>query len=317
MAQLSTLNYQDVKMIELDKKLKNNLDMILKMHGFTSFAFNVWVSLIAPLIVGYYITLYFNALEGQDPKERVANFLSQEAIPIVSIFLVHLLVSWWLFKQSKMSHTGHEFDKLKNKIVETEAELQQQKEKQNFVDYSIILMDIVTDLLKNNPKIDNQALYDNVLSSLNLFREELFKFGGEAKYNFVIYEYDAGSNKLKIKSRILDDRLQPQGRDWDIGVGHVGISFANKRCMICHDAAKSTELPMNESDAANYSSFISTPIVRPLLPDQSEPQPYGVLVVTSSAPNQFIAGLHDDFLRNLCDTLSIVITSNQEAENES
>lgn len=303
-------------MQNLKRKLQKNLTIKTQMHTIASIGFNIWVTLIAPLVIGYYVTLYFNAITISDPKTGFDSFWNTHSIPVVILILAHIFVSLWLFLQTRMSHTADEFDLISEKLELSKIENSKILRKMEFVDYSVITIDAITDLFKNNPQFTKSEIYRNVLHVLSQFREGLFNFGGKALYNFVIYEYNPNSNLLEIKERIHDDRLDTQGRSWEVGVGHVGISFANKRCMICHDASNSTELPMSKNDASNYSSFISSPIVKPLAQDQSQPLPYGVLVITSSEPNQFITDLHDDFLRNLCDIMSIVLTSMEEKQNE-
>jgi len=296
-------------------KLKRNQLIINGLNSAYSIGFNIWVTLIAPFIIGYYVTLYYSSITTNDPSAGLSYFLHTHGISIVVVFIIHILVSIWTFYQARMYHTAHEFEALENRLKKVELDKRSIISRMTFIDYSVVIMDIFTDLLKNNPNIKKQDIYESLISYLNQFRQELFNFSGQALYNFAIYEFNYESKKLEIAYRIHDDRLDTKGRSWGIGMGHVGMSFAQRRSMICNDAAESSELSMSDSDLVNYSSFISTPIGKPLSSD-NEPDPYGVLVITSSEPNQFIANLHDDFLRNLCDIMSIKLTSILEASDE-
>lgn len=296
-------------------KIKKNQLIINRLNGAYSIGFNIWVTLISPFIIGYYVTLYYSSITTKDPSSGLDHFFNTHGVSIVVVLVVHVAVSIWMFNQARMSHTMHEFEVIENQLKKVEKEKENIIIRTTFIDYSVVIMDIFTDLLKNNPNIKKQEMYESIISYLNQFRQELFNFPGEALYNFAIYEFNEKSRQLEMAYRIHDDRLDTKGRSWSVGMGHVGMSFAQRRSMICNDAAKSSELSMSDSDLVNYSSFISTPIGKPLSID-NEPDPYGVLVITSSEPNQFIANLHDDFLRNICDIISIKLSSMLEVSYE-
>ncbi|RUM56514.1 MAG: hypothetical protein DSY86_00320, partial [Marinomonas sp.] len=265
-------------------KLRKNQKIINSTFAVYTVVLNFWVTLVAPFIIGYYVTLYYTAITTDDPTKGVSSFLSDNLVHLVVVVGLHIGVSIWTFNQSRMSHTLLEVEAIQDKLNRAESDKGRIIERMTFIDYSVTVMDIFTDLLKNNPHITKAEIYRSLLSYLSQFRKELFNFEGGALYNFAIYELNPAKRKLELVERVHDDRLSTQGRSWGIGVGHVGMSFAQKRSMICNDASKSSELNMSSADLSSYSSFISTPIGRPLSGDHlnEEPDPYGVLVVTSS-----------------------------------
>lgn len=152
-----------------------------------------------------------------------------------------------------------------------------------------------------------------VMRPLDLFRGELFLYSGEARYNFALYRYDAESKKLYPYHRVVDSRISTRGRHWQPGKGHIGLCFTKGEVLYSPDVTKSPELAQDheKGDAENYRSFISVPVFRSVRGFENEnargsDYVEGVLVVTSSEPEQFDERAHSNLLKMISMIISLV-----------
>lgn len=158
--------------------------------------------------------------------------------------------------------------------------------------------------------ITREELHDaisDVLTSVIALREEIFGYRG-AKYNLSVYLFSPTKNKLVPFFRNMDDRLARNNREWKPGIGHVGFCFLRQETIISQDIAASPELSRDNDagDEVAYRSMCSTPIFS-LSNDPTENEAKGVLIITSSAPNQFTQEVHQAFIETLATILAIVI----------
>lgn len=165
-----------------------------------------------------------------------------------------------------------------------------------------------------------QDIIANVMRPLDLFRGELFLYSGEAKYNFAFYRYDSENSELCPYHRIVDSRISTRGRHWKPGKGHIGLCFTKGEVLYSPDVTKSPELAQDhkEGDEENYRSFISVPVfqsVRGFENENAWGSDYveGVLVVTSSEPEQFDKRAHSSLLKMVSMIISLVF---QLSENK-
>lgn len=155
--------------------------------------------------------------------------------------------------------------------------------------------------------ITQSELHDaisDVLTSVIALREEIFGYGG-AKHNISVYLFSSQRNRLVPFFRDMDDRLTQNDREWEPGIGHVGFCFLRKETIISEDITQSHELSRDndEGDEGAYRSMCSTPIFSL----SADPEVKGVLIITSSAPNQFKPEVHQAFIETLAAVLAIVI----------
>lgn len=142
-------------------------------------------------------------------------------------------------------------------------------------------------------------------------RQELFGFGNGAMYNIAVYLYDNEDGKLKLIFREHDNRITTKNRDWEIGVGHIGVCYAQQNTLYSPDLMLVQELhdikggdEVRGHDNRYYRSMLSTPIFESIESDDNDVV-LGVLVVTSSEPNQFNREVHEPFIMSMSNILTL------------
>ena len=168
-----------------------------------------------------------------------------------------------------------------------------------------------------DPTNDLEQGIDLVLNSCVTFRADIFRFRAEDLYNFAVYLYDENDDVLRVAWRKCDSRIDCQDREWKPGEGHVGMCYARKSEIFSNNVPNSDELERDEpEDDGKYVSMVSIPVFQSgdfpgnesgSFNASPDAEPLGVLVVTSSAPNQFDEKLHKSFLLSLSFHLSFVI----------
>jgi hypothetical protein len=140
---------------------------------------------------------------------------------------------------------------------------------------------------------DLRSLIDNILEPLVTNGEEVFGFGPNEKWNFVVYAYQTSKDKLVPVWRRKGEAHPSQGfgREWGRGQGHVGFAYANARAIITEDArtadvknlVSASEGLARSYDDEVYVSFASVPVG----PVANQAEPLGVLVATSDRSGRF------------------------------
>ncbi|WP_146110047.1 hypothetical protein [Salinibacter sp. 10B] len=156
-----------------------------------------------------------------------------------------------------------------------------------------------------------EELVREALYSVVGLRKEIFGFSGE-RYNFAVYQYNSERDVLHVLYRDVHRDIPRQDREWKPGFGHVGFCFIRREAVLSHDVTESEEMAddQSETDDEHYVSIAAAPIFSLTSGDDSDPR--GVLVITSSAPNQFEKAIHRPFLIVLANILSMLfhITDN-------
>ena len=177
----------------------------------------------------------------------------------------------------------------KNKEDEEEIRLYLGKFKEHFrrqiaLQASLVILNHLLHEHKTEPSVSD---LEKLISPLIKDRSETLGFRNEEYYNFVVYILDKTDKELKVFYRSCDDRIQRTDRSWSIGVGHVGIAFANNQTIIKSDSAGNPEYKSKhskETDDKYYASFISSPIFNGYNTEKDE---IGIFEITSSRPGHF------------------------------
>lgn len=122
--------------------------------------------------------------------------------------------------------------------------------------------------------------------------EKATLFGMDSdRWNFAIYLYDAGDNRLNCKACRRPIRAEEEAphRSWKPGEGHVGIAFQTKREIVAGDTSEpearalfdGPDPTMRDVDRARYRSIASIPI------SLANASPVGIVVATSDTPGRF------------------------------
>jgi hypothetical protein len=121
-------------------------------------------------------------------------------------------------------------------------------------------------------------------------RDYLFHFSTKNIWSFGIYLYDKKEGRLKPVYRQRHDRHPSishtgSGRVWEIGQGHVGACFANRRTIRGPGQGNIPDNKRREYDDEAYTNYVATPIG--MVHQHDSAHPFGVLIVTTSGENCF------------------------------
>jgi len=145
-----------------------------------------------------------------------------------------------------------------------------------------------------------------ILDSWIKGRSDIFLFeNGNAMYNFAIYLINpSNKDELICVFRDHDNRIEPKNRSWTKGVGHVGICWSREETQFSKDTTQdittTNRKKFRQEDSVYYKSLIAEPI-------QREGQISGVLVLTSSEPEQFDQEVHTQCVRVMARLLALAL----------
>jgi hypothetical protein len=309
-----------------------NADIIEKVSVFS----NVWMTLIAPIIVGIFISYWFSKSDG--------NIALIEWVFVAVFLSIHCFLAFFQHKVDKKYHTFPQIIALYDKYnaqVETYNKLRLSH--QNTTDLSIAQITTLylisaeldkavgdlnkelhkeierSDLKPPLPLYDSlEALMDkhltNLLWPLVVKKGDLFSYKEQSLYNIALYAYNDSSAKLEVKKRFYDERISVKNRDWRPGIGHVGMTFLHKAIKCCPNIQNSTELTVtSERDSKYYCSFISVPILACEDDEQTDNNPHGVLVLTSAMESQFNLARDQFFLQAISKMLAVYLDKQEHA----
>jgi len=229
---------------------------------------------------------------------------------IVPVGLAHLLIGGITILNTKpLPQYASEYEALEEKYFEKwlESETFQHLLAQSNYAVEVVWYSLsaLRDIMRRNELFTKEYVKNDVeaiLRPLIDLRSEVLGFASAmARYNFAVYLYHEEEQKLKVFFRECDNRIEQTNRSWTPGVGHVGICYARRTTIISPDIYTSPELWKDgkDSDRDNYRSMASTPIFA------DSDTVLGVLVTTSSIPNQFSENEHTTLFNILSNTLTL------------
>lgn len=296
----------------------HNFRLTERMEVFSS----VWMTLIAPLVVGAFVSEWFSAAGGS---------LSLTTCLFAIAFVgIHGFLAYCQFSSRKKEITHYEVDEIKkshNSQVEQYNSLRSRYKELNWLHIVqsnviyLISMELdkavgeLSELMrKEQVPLESGLLplterhLEAIVWPLIVNRESLFGYAEQSLYNLALYVYDKNSDSLIVKKRFCDSRIVQQNRCWRPGMGHVGMAFLHKELKICPDISESTELrTKSDSDRKTYRSFISVPIIACEDDENTENKPHGVLVLTSAHKEQFDVQRDQIFLLTVSKLLAIYL----------
>lgn len=307
------MNITDIR----DKAIKNRKteNKIIKS---SVIAASTWTTLIAPIIIGA-------ALTRAIPTN---NITLVEGIFYSTFSIIHILATIIIFRSSSMHSLSKDAEEIidenirLNDILLPEAiQYSQLQQLQTITCYLATLeLEQAIEELNKSKNLSLAAFVETaeghfarILKPLSDNRENLFMYKEGSLYNIALYIYDPETNLLNIRWRDCDKRLRQTNRSWQPGFGHVGLSFLHNEIKMCPDISKSTELTSSytESDTRQYRSFLSVPISECQRPDHgtdgASQKPFGVIVLTSVAPEQFSLQRDKVLMLTIAKLLSIYI----------
>ncbi|RPF11465.1 GAF domain-containing protein [Vibrio crassostreae] len=307
---------------------------------------NLWMTLIAPVIVGTLISYWFSIKSSNGTEtDDTSNILLLLVIFAVVFLFVHCYLAWFQIKNAKKHHTHPQVVELIDTHNENVKNYNKLRESHQYVsDLSIAqvttlylvsaeLDKAIGDLnkelrkeLERDPKDPPLPLLNSIsalmdkhlndlLWPLKVKKGDLFSYKEDSLYNIALYVYNETSARLEVKKRFNDSRIETQNRDWRPGIGHVGMTFLHKEIKSCPNINHSTELTVKtEKDSKYYRAFISVPILACEDNEQTENEPHGVLVLTSATEHQFDLYRDQFFLQAISKMLSVYLDKQEHAQ---
>lgn len=262
----------------------------------------VVVGVIFPLIEAFLVNHITTVFTTPGPEGSPPRFPMMSTGLLILIGVVHLvLLGVTVIAATPLPQFLVEFDEQ----AQTLETVQQRTDQQTLISSTFRAATLTAQLSmtaveecasqKDRPLED---VFRSILDPWIQVRSEVFWFTqGDAYYNFSVYlQGNAGTLQVVYKKR--DDRLvtteavggkqQPRAsREWPVGHGHVGMCFARQRSLFSPDAAVADDLldTGRPEDREFYRSLVSTPIM-------VDGSARGVLIVTSSVPNQMEKEIH-------------------------
>lgn len=320
MLYIQTGDEMDARKIE--QVLKKNRHINAKFASHFISAFNVWNTLLAPVLIGLGVSYLF---QYKDDVSKINNLFFILCFVLIIIHLAFAIGFNYLDKRSDTSVELAEVSINYNGLVSDIETIKERTHISNELSATQKLVIYLATLKVNshirdvlNKKKENTFSEDELEKFVNEFietiikylsknRETLFGYESKSRYNIALYIYDPNEEQLVVQARHCDDRIDRKDRPWKAGFGHVGLTYLHKELKICPDIHKSSELKItNSSDKINYCSFISVPILT-YHEDSTENDCLGVLVLTSALPEQFSLARDKDFLQNISSLIAIYI----------
>jgi hypothetical protein len=168
---------------------------------------------------------------------------------------------------------------------------------------------LVIEKISHNAQGSLEEVFKEVLEPWLAMSREIFWFlDTDTRANFAVYlmrNTGTDTGKLTKEFRYCDKRIPQTNRKWEPGRGHVGICFAQGKTIFSPDiaVAEVSELlgadnPQDiAKDRENYRSLVSTPIM-------VNGSQKGVLVITSSKPDQFEKEIHQPIVEVIATLLA-------------
>jgi len=258
-----------------DNSLMADIIANLQLLAFLQKLIQLFTSVIFPIVEGIII----NQLTGEQTNETMVTsaFIALFTIVLIHCFLVYIQLSSNLLSP--------------NLILDLDRTT---KEKDNIASYQNSLVKVIEAIKLNLIKLDNLdkniSIKDNLEEILKPWiqeRKEIFNFRNDSLYSLSIYLFDKRQSKLILKARLCDDRINQRNRSWNVGDGYVGTCYLVGEPVIWPDAAldKTPIVSSRIEDNEYYRAVIAIPI-------KCNSVVVGVLIVTSSKPEQFDEYLH-------------------------
>ncbi|QYJ98124.1 GAF domain-containing protein [Shewanella alkalitolerans] len=295
----------------------NNIVMILNR------AVTTWNNLVLPLLIGVFLAYIL------DKKTKVDEIPTFVWI-IVSIFIMiqffvaiiqhkgssfDTMIMEYRDKNAALTNIKNEFENLKTQYTKDSTCFYSQRtalrNAVNSLSYSIGLIRNVEAADREVTEEEFDTMLDSLVRPLHIFREKLFSLEAETLWNIAIYLPEIENNdELVSVWRRHDDRIVPKNRTWKPGIGVVGESFVYKSIKYYEDISKIANNSGHNSrwDIETYKSIIAIPIV-PCIDGSSEDdhKPLGVLIMTSSAAEQFNLDRDAHFLQTYANLIAILV----------
>lgn len=291
----------------------------LKKAGWVYTTCQIAVGVVLPLAEAVLVNIYTGQLADK------GGLATATLITIVLLGLLHLgLLGATIFLGSPLPQFLVEFDQQAALLErgqadahEADARAEQQGTMALTFWYAVgaaqLSLEAVNQIRTTAPQ-PVEVVVKRVLDPWVRSRSELFWFnGGDGYYNFSVYLYRDADRALHLVYRDRDDRIQSNDppRTWRPGNGHVGLCFSRELPLFAKDVAEAEEIlgTGRAEDAAHYRAMASAPI-------WIDGTLNGVLIVTSSMPNQMLKDVHLPLVELAAKLIGTALSYAQERDDE-
>lgn len=220
---------------------------------------------------------------------------------LILFAIIHLIIVFILLKNEKpLPQFFLEFEKQKKKISELEnlSEIYNDYNETFMASLTateLSLIGINERIFDSKEQLDINTICKIILDPWITDRSSILNFvNGNSMYNIAVYTLNKESNLLELDFRKNDDRIQTKNRKWKPGVGHVGQCFSTEQTIFCRDIEDNIKTTNKESSRKEDKDYYRSIIAEPIKSDQ---QVIGVVVITSSQPEQFDDSIHTIIIR--------------------
>ena len=285
-------------------QIKENSDFVTslktQLEGLTlAFQFlQILTSVILPIIEGFLVSVISN-------QDKWSSF----HLLLILIAVIHLIIVLILLSIEKP------LPKFLLEFEEKEKHIREQIKAISFYEkYSQIFIEafiaIELSLISINQVVINKKEEKNIAKICEIIldpwiksRSDIFNFlDGNAMYNVAVYSLKPESNLLELDFRKYDDRIKAINRKWKAGVGHVGQCFSTEQTIFCRDIEENIRTTNKESSRKEDKNYYRSIIAEPIKQNQKT---IGVVVITSSMPDQFDEDTHTTIIRIIALLLEI------------
>lgn len=290
-----------------------------------------WNSLVLPVLIAIFVTHALDVYK--QPNGSISNLIwfLVALVTLLHFFIVYLqyqgsstdtMLVEYQDKASTLQEVAKDFAELDN-LYQTDTQFfSSQRATTRFAVSSLSyaigrIRNIENDEQPVKPE-EFHALLHSLIWPLVVYRERLFNLQSGVLWNIALYEPNDDGN-LEPTWRKCDERINPRNRLWQPGFGVVGLSYLHKTIKYHADISKGSDSEQNtQADMETYKSIIAVPVI-PCEDgsSSSDHKASGVLLLTSSAPDQFNLDRDASFLQIYANLIAILLEKIQSYNEHS
>lgn len=303
------------------QKVSDVISSLARIYKLAQAGVIFWNSLILPLLIAIFVTHLLDVYKQDNGSVSNLVWLLVGLVTFLHFFVVYLqfrgssmdtMLCEYQEKDAALKDIGGEFNEL-NSLYK--ADTQFFSSQRSATRFAVTSLSYAIGKIRNieqdggSAKPDEMAaLLHSLIWPLVVYREKLFNFQSGVLWNIALYGPNNDGDLIPIW-RMCDERIQPRNRSWKPGFGVVGLSYLHKTIKYHEDISKNMDSKHNsEADMETYRSIIAVPVV-PCEDgsSSSEHKPSGVLLITSSAAEQFNLDRDASFLQTYANLVAILL----------
>lgn len=302
------------------KKVTQVINTLASINKLAQSGVIFWNTLLLPALIAIFVTHLLDVQKADGSISLLVWFLALIVL-LVHLFIVYLqyrgstmdtMLVEYQDKDLKLNDVATKFNDVKNFY---ESDTKYFSSQRTATRFAVGSLSYAIGKIRNSEsksihlnEEDIQAMVHSLIWPLVVYREQLFSFEAGTRWNIALYR-PTENGDLVPKWRKCDERINPRNRSWKQGFGVVGMSYLHKTIKYYSDIKNNSDNDHNsESDLETYRSIIAVPII-PCEDSTSESDysPSGVLLITSSEPDQFNLDRDATFLQIYANLMAILL----------